>query len=109
MKIRLAKKTRHVSHDNNIENYGITAQVIGKYFEDFFIKSRQIFNTTIFPLVQTQQLKKSKNSSRKWIPKKLQVLSKFPQISQVSCRGFSSTVIKVNKQYKKNTKNMFFT
>lgn len=61
MKIHLAKKkTRHVSHDNNIKNDGFLVQVLGKYLEDFLPNQGKFQNKhfSSLPNITTEELEK---------------------------------------------------
>ena len=61
MKIHLAKKkTRHVSHDNNIKNDGFLVQVLGKYLEDFLPNQGKFQNKHFSSLlnITTEELEK---------------------------------------------------
>ena len=75
------KKSRHVARDNNIENKRIVMQVIKTILKIIQVLSifRKIFNASIYLRYHIQQLKKLKNCSKNLMPKKLQVLTKFPR------------------------------
>ena len=75
------KKSRHVARDNNIENKRIVMQVIKTILKIIQVLSifRKIFNASIYLRYHIQQLKKLKNCSKKLMPIKLQVLTKFPK------------------------------
>ena len=75
------KKSRHVARDNDIENKRIAIQVIKKYCESQpsikqIQENFQHQHITSIPYKKTEEVKKL---LKEVMPKKLQVLTKFPQ------------------------------